>query len=510
MKLNFYTKSKLNQIKTDTYILVMTEEFVKKSKCNKKCECPLCKARKNDDFKGKSGEMSLIPFENKMTLLCGIGKEKKLTELVAQNFGGTLFSYLNSHKIKQAFLMIDSDIDDKGTIKYKTKIGNNDIYELCANVAFGMRLKSYSFNKYYTGERVKSHTLKVKEVNLLCKKSNVAEERFRELELIAENVFFTRDLISEPANELNPDSYADICRKLIPLGIEVEVLGEKQMEKLGMGSLLAVGLGSDRESKLVTLKWNGAKNKKSTPISFVGKGITFDSGGLSLKPPSGMEEMKTDMGGSAVVVGLIRLLAMRKAKVNAVGVVALVENMVSGKAQKPGDVVKSMSGQTIEVLNTDAEGRLILADAIYYTVTKFKPKMVIDLATLTGAIMVALADKKAGMFSNNESLVRELENSAKKTGEAVWRMPLSELGGEYDKMIDSQIADMKNIGGRYGGSTTAAQLLQRFTNKHKKWCHLDIAGVAWKGKGDSLAKKGATGYGIRLLNKLVKDYYEEK
>ena len=274
------------------------------------------------------------------------------------------------------------------------------------------------------------------------------------------------------------------------------------MKKLKMGALLGVGQGSVKESKLVILKWNGGK-KDDKPLAFVGKGVTFDTGGISIKPSNNMEDMKTDMGGSAVVVGLMRNLAQRKAKVNVVGVIGLVENMPDGNAQRPGDVVVSMSGQTIEVINTDAEGRLVLADALHYTNTKFKPKFIVDLATLTGAIVVALADSYAGLFSNDDKFSDEIIDSGIKTGEKAWRMP---LGEEFDEMINSDIADMKNVGaGRGAGSTTAAQFLQRFIGK-TKWAHLDIAGVAWKGKGDSMAVKGATGYGVRLLDNLVKKY----
>ena len=274
------------------------------------------------------------------------------------------------------------------------------------------------------------------------------------------------------------------------------------MKKLGMGSLLGVGQGSDKESQLVILKWNGGK-KGEQPLAFVGKGVTFDTGGISIKPSANMEDMKTDMAGSAVVVSLLRNLAQRKAKVNVVGVVGLVENMPSGTAQRPGDVVKSMSGQTIEVINTDAEGRLVLADALHYTNIKFKPKFIVDLATLTGAIVVCLADVYAGLFSNDDDLAKKLESCGTATGERVWRMP---LGEEYDEMINSDIADMKNVGsGRGAGSTTAAQFLQRFVGE-TKWAHLDIAGVAWKGKGDAMAVKGASGYGLRLLDSLVRTY----
>jgi leucyl aminopeptidase len=308
--------------------------------------------------------------------------------------------------------------------------------------------------------------------------------------------------VSEPSNILNPESYAEICKKIKVKGLEIEVLGEDEMKKLGMGSLLGVGQGSEKKSNLVVFKWNGGK-KGEQPLAFVGKGVTFDTGGISIKPATNMEDMKTDMAGSAVVVGLMKNLAERNAKINAVGVIGLVENMPSVTAQRPGDVVRSMSGQTIEVINTDAEGRLVLADALHYTNTKFKPKLIVDLATLTGAIIVALADIYAGLFSNDDSLSKNLEESGQKTGEKVWRLPLSE---EYDEMINSDIADMKNVGsGRGAGSITAAQFLQRFVGD-TKWAHLDIAGVAWKGKGDALAHKGATGFGVRLLDELVRKY----
>jgi leucyl aminopeptidase len=299
--------------------------------------------------------------------------------------------------------------------------------------------------------------------------------------------------------------FANRCKQLSKLGVKVEVLGEAQMQKLGMGALLGVGQGSERESHLVVMHWNGGR-KKDAPVAFVGKGVCFDSGGLSLKPAASMMGMKGDMGGAAAVTGAIRTLAARKARVNAVGVIGLVENMPDGKAQRPDDVVKSMSGQTIEVLNTDAEGRLVLADALTYTQQKFKPKFVIDLATLTGAIMVALGNENAGLFSNDDKLADRLVAAGKTSGEPVWRMP---LGAGYDKAIKSKIADMKNIGGPYGGSITAAQFLQRFVEKGQVWAHLDIAGVAWQdGEQKPLTPGWATGFGVRLLDRLVAEHYE--
>ena len=322
-----------------------------------------------------------------------------------------------------------------------------------------------------------------------------------------DGIFFTRDLVSEPANIIYPESLAEKCKELSTLGVKVEILGVKEMAKLGMGSLLGVGQGSAKESKLVVMQWNGDSNKSDAPLAFVGKGVTFDTGGISIKPAGGMEEMKWDMGGAGTVIGLLKTLAGRKAPVNAVGVAGLVENMPDGNAQRPGDVVTSMSGQTIEVLNTDAEGRLVLADALWYTQERFKPRFVIDLATLTGAIIVALGTSRAGMFSNNDTLAQQLSAAGKKSGEDVWRMPLADV---YDKQIDSVIADMQNIGAdREAGSITAAQFLQRFIkDKETPWAHLDIAGVAWTKKDLDTCPKGATAFGVQLLNQLVADYYE--
>jgi leucyl aminopeptidase len=319
-------------------------------------------------------------------------------------------------------------------------------------------------------------------------------------------MFFARDLVNEPPNVLSPVEFARRAKGLAKLGVKVEILGEAEMKKLGMGALLGVGQGSERESQLVVMQWNGARSKKDAPVAFVGKGVCFDSGGLSLKTGAGMMGMKGDMGGAAAVTGAMQTLAARKARVNAVGIIGLVENMPDGKAQRPDDVVKSMSGQTIEVLNTDAEGRLVLADALWYAQTRFKPKFVIDLATLTGAIMVALGSDHAGLFSNDDRLSERIMAAGRAEGEAVWRLPLSD---GYDKLIKSKIADMKNIGGPYAGSITAAQFLQRFVDK-TPWAHLDIAGVAWQdGEQKALTPGWGTGWGVRVLNRLVADHYEK-
>jgi len=495
MKINFSKISSVSALKNSVAVLVFSEEQVKKSKSK------LLKfAKDNFEFEGKSGQINNVAFGDKIFVVAGLGSEKKLDKIALQKLGSRIIAFVNASKIKDATLFLGYEIDDKGNLK---AVNHKD--ENSAEVAFGALLQSYRFNKYFEDKK-KNKELKVQTLSFATSDSSKAEKTFAGLKIVADNVFFTRDLVSEPCNVLNPESYAEICKTLKKEGLEVQVLGEAEMKKLGMNSLLGVGQGSIKESQLVVLKWNGAKNSKEQPIAFVGKGVTFDTGGISIKPSQNMEDMKTDMAGSAVVVGLLRLLAQRKAKVNVVGVVGLVENMPSGSAQRPGDVVKSMSGQTIEIVNTDAEGRLVLADALHYTNTKFKPKLIVDLATLTGAIIVALADVHAGMFANDDTLASQIEKAGKETAETVWRMP---LGEEYDEMINSDIADMKNVGsGRGAGSGTAAQFLQRFVGK-TKWAHLDIAGVAWKGKGDPMAVKGATGYGVRLLNQFIINNYEK-
>ncbi len=368
-------------------------------------------------------------------------------------------------------------------------------------LAEGALLRSYRFDKYRTKEpESKKPTLKVVKI---AGTASDAAGAFAARKAVIDGVFFTRDLVSEPANILYPASFAERIRELTDLGVEVEVLGEAEMTKLGMGALLGVGQGSERESQLAIMVWNGGAEGEA-PISFVGKGVTFDTGGISLKPGEGMEQMKWDMGGAGTVVGLMKALAGRKAKVNVVAIVGLVENMPSGNAQRPGDVVTSMSGQTIEILNTDAEGRLVLADALWYCQDRFKPKFMVDLATLTGAIIITLGHEHAGIFTDDDTLAKQLEAAGGTTGDKVWRLPLHK---NYDKLIDCPIADMKNIGGRAAGSITAAQFLRRFTND-VPWCHIDIAGTVWSEKDLPLSEKGGTGYGVRLLDRFVADNYE--
>ena len=384
------------------------------------------------------------------------------------------------------------------SINSDTVNGKNENF--MAHFLHGLKLKSYEFNKYKTKAQIRF--IKINVVGNKNKPSAQNQKKFKALE---EGTFYARDLVSEPGNILHPDEYSRRLRTLKKYGLKVNIYDTKKLKKLGMNALLGVGQGSIRGSYLVTMEWKGLKNN-SKPLAFIGKGVCFDTGGYSLKPAKFMEDMTYDMAGSATVVGLMMSLALRKAKINAVGVVGLVENMVSGNAQRPGDIVKSYSGKTIEVLNTDAEGRLVLADALTFTEKKFKPKFMVDLATLTGAIIVSLGSEYAGLFSNDDKLSKELLEAGEKVEEKLWRMPLHE---NFDKLINSKNADMQNINYVGGaGSTTAAQFLQRFILNDTPWAHLDIAGMAFSKYGGALNSGGATGYGVRLLNQLIEDNYE--
>jgi leucyl aminopeptidase len=426
-------------------------------------------------------------------LIVGLGKADKFDGAAAESLGAIAVARLLTSGEKSVTVVLQTP----------KRVSDDDEAAFAARVAQGAVLRSYRFDQYRTTQK-KTEKPTLAKVNIAAGDPGDAKKAWRPLEAVASAVFFTRDLVTEPPNVLHPEEFAKRARKLEELGLEVEVLGEKEMAKLGMHTLLGVGQGSVRESQLLIMQWKGAKDKSAQPIAFVGKGVTFDTGGISIKPAAGMDAMKYDMGGAAAVTGLMHALAGRKAKVNAVGICGLVENMPDGNAQRPGDVVKSMSGQTVEVLNTDAEGRLVLADAVWYCQNRFKPKFMIDLATLTGAIRVAIGIELAGLFSNNEELAERLLAAGKAEGEELWRMPLND---RFDKMIDSPIADMKNIGGQFGGASTAAQFIQRFVNK-VPWAHLDIAGTAWFEEARNSTPKGASGYGVRLLNRLVADHYE--
>jgi len=376
--------------------------------------------------------------------------------------------------------------------------------EAGARAGLGVRLAAYRFDRYRTKEPADKKP-SVTTVRIAVDDPDAAAAAFAVHSALADGVIFTRDLVSEPANILYPVEFAHRVKALEELGLTVEILGETEMEALGMGSLLGVGQGSTRESQLVVIQWKGAVDPDAQPLAFVGKGVCFDTGGISIKPADGMEDMKWDMGGAGAVAGLMHVLAGRKAKVNVVGILGLVENMPDGAAQRPGDIVTSMSGQTIEVINTDAEGRLVLADALWYCQERFKPKFMIDLATLTGAIIIALGNDYAGLFSNNDELSEKLLSAAKATGEPLWRMPLP---AAYEKQIESAAADMKNVGGRPGGSITAALFIQKFV-AGLPWAHLDIASTAWKKPSTvPTIPEGASGYGVRLLDRLVSDNYE--
>jgi leucyl aminopeptidase len=389
-----------------------------------------------------------------------------------------------------------------GVTELLLKLGGDA--ETAARAAFGVKLAAYRFDKYRTTEKAEKKP-SVNVVKVAAADPAKAQKVFASLDAVADGVLFARDLVAEPANILHPEEFAARVKGLERLGLEVEILGEAEMAKLGMGSLLGVGQGSVRESQLAVIKWYGAADKSAQPIAFVGKGVCFDTGGISIKPADGMEDMKWDMGGAAAVSGVMHALAGRKAKVNAIGILGLVENMPDGNAQRPGDVVTSMSGQTIEVINTDAEGRLVLADALWYCQDRFKPKFMIDLATLTGAIIISLGHDLGGLFSNNDGLSEKLLAAGKAEREPLWRMPMPPA---YEKQIESPIADLKNIGGRPAGSITAALFLQKFVNG-VPWAHLDIASVAWrKPSTDPTVPDGAVGYGVRLLNRLVADAYE--
>ncbi len=375
--------------------------------------------------------------------------------------------------------------------------------ESVARLATGVVLRAWRHDRYRTKLAAKLKPT-LEDISIVTTDPG-SEAAWAKAQAIIAGVSLTRELVSEPANVIYPESFVERVRHLADLGVEIEVLDDDAMRVLGMGSLLGVGQGSARPSRLLCMRWDGTSGATKTPVVFVGKGVTFDTGGISLKPPGGMEDMKWDMGGAGAVAGSMKALAGRKANAHIVGVCALVENMPDGNAQRPGDVVTSMSGQTIEVINTDAEGRLVLCDAMTWVQRKYSPKVMVDLATLTGAMIIALGHEYGGMFSNDDGLAAQLTAAAATSGDSLWRFP---LGDAYNKLIDSPIADMKNVGPREAGSITAAQFLQRFVDEGVKWAHLDIAGMVWAAKPGAVWDKGATGYGVRLLDRFVADHYE--
>jgi leucyl aminopeptidase len=448
-----------------------------------------------NQFKGKSGAALdiLAPdgIKADRLIVIGLGKPSDLKEKDFLKFGGVTAGKLNAGSHAATVI---AELPDAAMTA-----------EQAARFAAGVRLRAYRFDRYKTKKKDGENDAVRADVSVAVDDVAAAKKAFAPDSHIVDGVNLARELVNEPPNVLYPEEFARRAGQLRKLGVTVEVLDVKAMTRLGMGALLGVAQGSVRPGRTVIMRWNGGK-KGAVPVAFVGKGVCFDTGGISIKSAGGMEDMKGDMGGAACVVGLMHALAARKARVNAVGAIGLVENMPDGNAQRPGDIVTSMSGQTIEIINTDAEGRLVLADVLWYVAKKFKPKFMVDLATLTGAIMVALGTDHAGLFSNNDELAERLAKVGLETGEKVWRMP---LGPEYDKQIDSQFADMKNTGTRNGGSITAAQFLQRFVDG-TPWAHLDIAGTAMGAPKTEINQSWGSGYGVRLLERLVSEYYESK
>jgi leucyl aminopeptidase len=453
------------------------------------------RAAATNQFKGKNGSaLDILAPEGikaQRLIVVGTGKASGIKEKDFLKFGGVAAGKLNAGS--DAVTVI-AELPD-GVMKP----------DQAAAIASGIRLRAYKFDRYKTKKKDGENEAVRAEVSVAVDDVAAARKAFAPDSHTVDGVIIARELVNEPPNVLYPEEFARRASQLRKLGIDIEVLDVKAMTKLGMGALLGVAQGSARPGRVVIMRWNGGK-RGDQPVAFVGKGVCFDTGGISIKGAASMEDMKGDMGGAACVVGLMHALAARKAKVNAVGAIGLVENMPDGNAQRPGDIVTSMSGQTIEIINTDAEGRLVLADVLWYVAKKFKPKFMIDLATLTGAIMVALGTEHAGLFSNNDELAERLTKVGLETGERVWRMP---LGPEYDKQIDSQFADVKNAGPRNGGSITAAQFLQRFVDD-TPWAHLDIAGTAMGAPKSDINQSWGSGYGVRLLERLVAEYYETK
>jgi leucyl aminopeptidase len=460
------------------------------------------RAARAADFTGKAKtaiEVLAPPgLDSSRVVLLGVGRAPR--ELDRLMLGGYALAQISARKGDAATIIAEPA--DPGEVSAEI---------FAADLALGALLRSYTFKKYVTrkpsenGAEEESARQGLRRLVVLCAKPDAAAKAFAARKAVADGVFLARDLVNEPANMLGPVEFAERMRDLARAGLEVEVLDEEQLEALKMGALLAVGQGSERPSRVVVLQWHGAKSKRAKTLAFVGKGVCFDTGGISMKPAAGMEDMKGDMGGAACVAGLMLALATRKAAVNAVGLIGLTENMPSGKAQRPGDIVTSMSGQTIEVLNTDAEGRLVLADVLWYAQERFKPRFIVDLATLTGAIIVALGKEYAGLFANDDKLAAEIAAAGEATGEKVWRMPLAKA---YDKLIDSKNADMKNIGGRHAGAITGAQFVQRFV-KDTPWAHIDVAGTAMDSGRNDINQSWGSGWGVRLLDRLVAEGYEK-
>ncbi len=483
----------------------------------------LAKAFEAADFNGKSKTAVEILAPPRLgavsrCLVVGAGKPEQVAENGGWTMlGGYALGQVTGRKTAAASFIAEAAEGVRGRPE-----------QIAAELAFGALLRHYTFRKYITRQNSGSDSGRgetnsdgangangaregLRKLAIHCADPDAARAAFARHQAVANGVYLARNLVNEPANVLGPAEFAEEVRKLETAGIEVEILNEAKLAELGMRSLLAVGQGSDRPSCVAVMQWHGAKSssksksKKAGPLAFVGKGVVFDTGGISIKPAQGMEDMKGDMGGAACVTGLMLALAERRANVNAVGLIGCVENMPSGSATRPGDIVTSMSGQTIEILNTDAEGRLVLADVLWYAQQKFKPRLVIDLATLTGAIMVALGKEYAGLYANDDKLAGDLIDAGKAVGEKVWRMPLDK---GFDKLIESKNADMKNIGGRWAGACTAAAFLQRFI-KDTPWAHIDLAGTAMDAARTDISPSWGSGWGVRLLDRFIADNYEK-
>lgn len=457
------------------------------------------RAMKAANFDGKARRILeiLAParLEAPRILLVGIGDPAKADARLFEDLGGEVAARMLTIATE-----IAADFSGMADLGVATDIA-------AARFAHGVELRSWRMDSYRT--RLKEEQKPKLRIVHIVGAGDGAAAHAEQLHKLADAVAFTKELVTEPANIIYPESFVARCKeKMEPLGIVVKILDEGEMAKLGLGALLAVAQGSARKPRLLVMEWNGAADATAKPLALVGKGVTFDSGGISIKPAAGMEDMKWDMGGAAAVAGAMVALAARKAKARVIGACGLVENMPDGNAQRPGDVVKTLSGQTVEVLNTDAEGRLVLCDVLTYVQRTYNPGTIVDFATLTGAILVSLAHEYAGLFTNSDDLADKLIQSGRNVNEKVWRQPLSEPGGHYDQMIDSPIADMKNIGERFGGSITAAQFLQRFIDDGVQWAHVDIAGTVWRPKGGPLHDKGATGFGPRLIDDLVASHFE--
>lgn len=459
--------------------------------------------KNQEKFAGKKGQTLVLAASPKLPwtriVLAGLGEADKLDALGCETTGGKLYAALAGAGVEKAVFFAE-DGKSKGGIDAATG---------AAHIALGAKLRSYRFDKYKSKDKKgEDKNGGLSSIVIQMPAADRANKAYKKLDAVAQGVFFARDLANEPPNVLYPESYARIIKKeLTPLGVKVEIIDAKKLVKLGANAHLMVGQGSARPPCTVVMRWNGGKKSGKGPLAFVGKGVTFDTGGISIKPSAGMEDMKFDMCGSAAVVGLMRTLALRKAKVNVVGIVGLAENMPGGHASRPSDIVRTLSGKYVENLNTDAEGRLVLCDTLTYVQREYNPRLIVDLATLTGAIVVALGAEYAGAFVNDERLWDNLQKASKATGEKLWRMPLDEA---YRRAMDSAVADIRNTSttGRDGGSCTAAGFLERFIDDGRAWAHLDIAGVAWAKADKPTAPKPAPGFGVQLLDRLVADHYE--